>query len=200
MWVCMCVRGVRGVRLCVCGVRVCVRARINICVHVCLCIGKKRVALFLLANVAPHLAQHTPTASASPGTYCAVLFADIVSFTTFSSQISAMPLVEILNEMFKKFDQKAKENYVDKIKTIGDCYVAASGLDCYGNIEDDIVRQTGKNHAVRMIDMAIDMHKCMQELNNEMGIRIRLRIGMHSGEVRTVDLHARARAHTHTHR
>lgn len=57
-----------------------------------------------------------------------VLFADVVGFTTMSSQISATELVELLNLMFHRFDDIAERNGVEKIKTIGDCYMCASGL------------------------------------------------------------------------
>jgi class 3 adenylate cyclase len=64
---------------------------------------------------------------------------------------------------------------VVKIKTIGDCYVCASGVlsPMLG----------GTNHAEAMISMAIDMHLAIQQINEEFGHGLRLRIGMHSGTV-----------------
>jgi class 3 adenylate cyclase len=49
-----------------------------------------------------------------------VLFADIVSFTVFSGTVSALELVEILNQMFVYFDTLAEKHGVDKIKTLGE--------------------------------------------------------------------------------
>ncbi|NER27975.1 MAG: response regulator, partial [Symploca sp. SIO1C4] len=57
-----------------------------------------------------------------------VMFADLVDFTEFSSQISPTELVEILNQIFSKFDRLAKQHGVEKIKTIGDAYMAVAGL------------------------------------------------------------------------
>eukprot|EP00750_Incisomonas_marina_P029877 INCI7237.4.p1 GENE.INCI7237.4~~INCI7237.4.p1 ORF type:complete len:1560 (-),score=263.66 INCI7237.4:601-5280(-) len=107
--------------------------------------------------------------------YGTVLFADIVSFTTFSQTLTAPQLVIMLNAMFMKFDRLAEKNEVVKIKTIGDCYVCASGV---------LSPMLGKvNHAEAMIMMAIDMHRAMQQINEEFGHGLRLRIGMHSGSV-----------------
>ena len=67
--------------------------------------------------------------------YGTVLFADIVSFTVFSSSdvLAHDPedepkLVEILNDMFSRHDALAERCEVDKVKTLGDCYVASCGL------------------------------------------------------------------------
>ncbi len=104
--------------------------------------------------------------------YASVLFADIVSFTTFSQTVSAVQLVVVLNAMFTKFDRLAETHGVDKIKTIGDCYVAACGIFA-----------PTSSHSISMIEMAISMHKAMQELNEEFGYGLRLRIGINSGNV-----------------
>ena len=72
-----------------------------------------------------------------------VLFADIVCFTRFTKFVSAVQLVKILNSMFMKFDNLAVVHGVDKIKTIGDCYVAASN-----------VLTPNPDHAKAMIKMA----------------------------------------------
>jgi class 3 adenylate cyclase len=107
--------------------------------------------------------------------YGTVLFADIVSFTTFSQTLSAPQLVIMLNAMFMKFDRLAEKNKVVKIKTIGDCYVCASGVlsPMLGSV----------NHAEAMVNMAIDMHRAMQQINEEFRHGLRLRIGLHSGVV-----------------
>ena len=57
-----------------------------------------------------------------------VLFADIVGFTTLSSKTSARQMVEILNDLFIRFDLSAHKAGVEKIKTIGDAYMAVAGL------------------------------------------------------------------------
>eukprot|EP01116_Phalansterium_solitarium_P005877 TRINITY_DN180_c0_g1_i6.p1 TRINITY_DN180_c0_g1~~TRINITY_DN180_c0_g1_i6.p1 ORF type:complete len:1582 (+),score=504.79 TRINITY_DN180_c0_g1_i6:156-4901(+) len=57
-----------------------------------------------------------------------VLFADIVNFTTMSSQITPSELVFILNQLFSEWDLLCEKHGIEKIKTIGDCYMAAAGV------------------------------------------------------------------------
>ena len=57
-----------------------------------------------------------------------VMFADIVGFTKLSSTIPAETLVQILDDIFRRFDRIALELELEKIKTIGDCYMMACGL------------------------------------------------------------------------
>lgn len=100
-----------------------------------------------------------------------VLFADIVSFTTFSETVTAIKLVKILNTMFKRFDKLAVTHHCSKVKTIGDCYVAASGLR-----ESD-----GGSPELNLIRMAVGMHNAMTEISNIFKVGLRLRIGIHTG-------------------
>jgi class 3 adenylate cyclase len=58
-----------------------------------------------------------------------ILFADVVGFTTYSSHISPEELVLFLNELFTCFDDIAEELGLEKIKTIGDAYMAVAGLE-----------------------------------------------------------------------
>lgn len=64
------------------------------------------------------------------GTYdnVSIFFADVVSFTKMSACTSPVGLVQLLNHMFEMYDQLAAVNGVEKIKTIGDCYMAATGM------------------------------------------------------------------------
>eukprot|EP00947_MAST-08B_sp_MAST-8B-sp1_P005847 g5847.t1 len=108
--------------------------------------------------------------------YGTILFADLVSFTTFSSTISAKELVRMLDHMFIMFDALAGRFDVTKIKTIGDCYVAGTG-----------VLQNMPDHAIAMIDMGLGMLAAMEVLRDthEAAARfgLQLRIGIHSGPV-----------------
>ena len=83
-----------------------------------------------------------------------VLFADIVSFTVFSTGMDPMELVLVLNEMFSMHDTLASRMGVDKIKTLGDCYVAATGL-----------LAPLPNHAALLVKFGIGMHDIMEKLN-----------------------------------
>ena len=57
-----------------------------------------------------------------------ILFADIVGFTELAGRMQARDLVDLLNEIFSDFDRLADEHGLEKIKTIGDCYMIVAGL------------------------------------------------------------------------
>jgi adenylate cyclase len=101
-----------------------------------------------------------------------VLFADIVGFTTMSGHIPPQPLVQMLNDLFTQFDELAVRHGVEKIKTIGDCYMAVCG-----------VPEHLTDHAVKMAGMALDMLTCLRGFNAARGGDLHLRIGVNSGPV-----------------
>jgi class 3 adenylate cyclase/CheY-like chemotaxis protein len=101
-----------------------------------------------------------------------VLFADIVDFTGFASRRSPEQLVEFLNEIFSELDRSALAHGVEKIKTIGDSYMAASGLPV-----------PRSDHAVAMARFALDMQERVTKRSAELGAELQLRVGMHSGPV-----------------
>ena len=57
-----------------------------------------------------------------------ILFADLIGFTTLSSQLSARDVVRLLNGLFSEFDRLALSFGVEKIKTVGDAYMLAGGV------------------------------------------------------------------------
>jgi class 3 adenylate cyclase len=101
-----------------------------------------------------------------------VLFGDLVGFTAFSGSIAADLLVDMLNDLFSRFDHIASELGIEKIKTIGDCYMAVSGLP-----------KTSSDHAERMACMALRMVEALQEYNSEKNLNLQIRIGLNSGPV-----------------
>ena len=112
--------------------------------------------------------------------YGTILFADIVSFTVFSTNLPPIRLVQILNDMFAMHDELAKRVGVDKVKTLGDCYVACSG-----------VLSPLANHAASMVQFGIGMHWVMERLNKRhnlngkgpFGKDLRIRVGCSSGSI-----------------
>ena len=98
----------------------------------------------------------------------AIVFADLVGFTAISSDLAPATLVTELNEMFSAFDEAADRLGMDKIKTIGDAYLAAAGL------------REGDAHAVRR---AADLGLAMLESIATFGDRWRIRVGIHRGPV-----------------
>lgn len=101
-----------------------------------------------------------------------VLFADIVGFTTLSSRTSARDMVDMLNQLFIRFDQSAQSAGVEKIKTIGDAYMAVAGLPT-----------PYPDHARRIVNLALDMLRHVREFREQTGFPLSVRIGVNSGPV-----------------
>jgi class 3 adenylate cyclase len=101
-----------------------------------------------------------------------VLFGDLVGFTALSSHTSATDIVDMLNGLFSLFDEAAAELGIEKIKTIGDCYMAVCGLP-----------RPCADHADRMARMALRMVEATRKYGEEKGMDLRLRIGINSGPV-----------------
>jgi adenylate cyclase len=99
-----------------------------------------------------------------------VLFADIVGFTKFSEGVSAEVLINVLNDIFTRFDNIADHRGLEKIKTIGDSYMVASGLPV--SVAD---------HAERAAHMALDMLEVMDRFNKQSQYQLKIRIGMSTG-------------------
>jgi class 3 adenylate cyclase len=101
-----------------------------------------------------------------------VLFADIVGFTPLSASKTPQALVELLNRIFSEFDALADAHGLEKIKTIGDAYMAVAGLPI-----------AWPDHAPRAARMALAMHDVIARVAAETGEKLALRIGLHSGPV-----------------
>lgn len=101
-----------------------------------------------------------------------VLFADLVGFTNLSSQISAIELVELLNQIFSEFDNLTEIYKLEKIKTIGDCYMVAGGMP-----------ERNDNHAASIAEMALDMQQVITNFNKVSRHHLSLRIGVNTGGV-----------------
>ena len=101
-----------------------------------------------------------------------VLFADIVSFTQLAAAMPAHVLVELLNDLFTRFDLAAQKLGIEKIKTIGDAYMAVCGLP-----------EPCADHTERMMTMALRLMEIAREFSENHGTTVRLRIGINSGPV-----------------
>lgn len=100
-----------------------------------------------------------------------VLFGDIVSFTEFASSVSANELVHMLNEIFSEFDRLVDHYGLEKIKTIGDSYMAVGGLPV-----------PRSDHAEAIASMALDMQQSICRFIRPDGNPFQMRIGMHTGQ------------------
>jgi len=101
-----------------------------------------------------------------------VLFADIVSFTETSSNLSASELVRTLNVAFSRFDALVEKHGCEKIKTIGDAYMVVAGLP-----------EPREDHANAMVALALDMLDVAEEINASGVFPFQMRIGINSGPV-----------------
>jgi class 3 adenylate cyclase len=101
-----------------------------------------------------------------------VLFADIVNFTEYASHVLATDVVSLLNDVFSLFDHLADVFGVEKIKTIGDAYMAVAG-----------VPTDRADHAEAAADLALAMIEEIKSYNRRTGRSIVIRIGINSGPV-----------------
>ncbi|MEO1351108.1 MAG: adenylate/guanylate cyclase domain-containing protein [Cyanobacteria bacterium J06635_15] len=101
-----------------------------------------------------------------------VLFADLVSFTEVSTQMSPKALVESLSEIFLTFDHLVEQYKLEKIKTIGDEYMVAGGLPL--SCED---------HIEAIAQLALDMQASIGQFYRPNGQPFQLRIGINAGPV-----------------
>ena len=103
-----------------------------------------------------------------------IIVSEVVGFAKLMHTIGNEKSVEILNDMMIAFDEAASRHGIEKIKTIGDRYIAAAGLF---NPQID--------HAIHAVDFADDIRSIVQRIGAERGIAIDLSAGIHAGEVTT---------------
>jgi adenylate cyclase len=101
-----------------------------------------------------------------------VLFADIVGFGKITARMKAYEIVGCLNQLFSEFDLLAEDAGVEKIKTIGDNYMAVAGVP--------IPRS---NHARAATKLALDMINSARRLHSRLPVPFPIRVGLHSGPV-----------------
>jgi adenylate cyclase len=131
----------------------------------------------LLRNILPdeivdRLREHPEEPIAEAFAEASILFSDIQSFVPLSAGLGAERTVGLLNEMMRRFDALAAQHGVEKIKTIGDAYMAVAG-----------VPQPLTDHANRLGRMALDMLEAKNAVAAHFGVTIRLRIGIATGPV-----------------
>jgi len=122
-------------------------------------------------SIADRLKADTATI-ADQFTEASILFADVVDFTPLSDRLQPAEVVGVLDELFTYFDSLADRFNVEKIKTIGDCYMVAAG-----------VPTPRADHARVMALMAIDMREAMRSRDAVGHLGLELRIGINSGPV-----------------
>jgi guanylate cyclase len=131
----------------------------------------------LLLNILPQSIadrlKAEPRTIADQFSSASILFADVVDFTPLSEGLSPTELVGMLDRLFSHFDELAERHELEKIKTIGDCYMVAAG-----------VPSPRPDHARALALMALDMQAAMGSLDGEVGqLGLELRVGINSGPV-----------------
>ncbi|MBD2185537.1 response regulator [Planktothrix sp. FACHB-1355] len=130
----------------------------------------------LLLNILPEAMverlKENPGAIAEHFHEVTILFADIVGFTLLSARISPTELVNLLNEIFSKFDELTEKHGLEKIKTIGDAYMVVGGLPV-----------PKENSAEAIADMALDMQAAIDQFQMKCSEKLQIRIGINTGAV-----------------
>ena len=130
----------------------------------------------LLHNILPEpIAQRlreNPGAIAESAEAATVMFADIVGFTPFSSKLPPDQVVELLDLLFGKFDDLCEARGIEKVKTIGDAYMAVAGIP-----------RPDPDHAASMVELAFDMQRAATAIAPLWPTELKLRIGISSGPV-----------------
>jgi class 3 adenylate cyclase len=128
----------------------------------------------LLLNILPASVSRRLRQGESPiaDSYASVsvLFADIVGFTPLAARMNPTEVIEFLGELFVSFDRLVEERGLEKIKTIGDAYMAVGGLP------DPLA-----GHAVKVVDLGLEMIRATASRHH--GPALSLRVGVHSGPV-----------------
>ncbi|KAL4716592.1 hypothetical protein ACJJTC_010256 [Scirpophaga incertulas] len=101
-----------------------------------------------------------------------ILYADVVNYTMISTTLSPMRMVELLNELFGRFDEASEEYDVLRIKFLGDCYYCASGIP-----------KPTLLHAKNCVDLGLDMINIIKDVREKRFLNIDMRIGVHSGRI-----------------
>jgi guanylate cyclase len=131
----------------------------------------------LLLNILPQSIadrlKAEPRTIADQFSSASILFADVVDFTPLSERLPPAEVVGLLDHLFSHFDELAERYGLEKIKTIGDCYMVAAG-----------VPSPRPDHARALALMALDMQSMMRSVDAEVGrLGLELRVGINSGPV-----------------
>ncbi len=128
----------------------------------------------LLANILPQkvIADLKATGTSKPELFdeVTVLFSDFVGFTDFSTNIAPEILINELSDIFTAFDEIIYRNHSERIKTIGDAYMAVCGMP-----------SRNPEHAKNIVQAATEMINYLEQRNRQSELQWRCRIGIHSG-------------------
>jgi class 3 adenylate cyclase len=110
-----------------------------------------------------------------------VMFADIIDFTRLSGEMPPKFMVTLLNEVFSHFDLLAEKHGLEKIKTIGDAYMVAGGLDEHHQTQG--AAASDHDYCGAICSMATDMRDYMETLSGIRKARLQIHVGIGTGPV-----------------
>ena len=135
-----------------------------------------RVNELLLLNILPasiaERLKHGEEQIADEFSQASVMFADIVGFTSMTTLLGVKKIVPLLNSLFEEFDNLTEVYGVEKVKTIGDNYMAVAGVPI-----------PSADHATNLADYALAILNKLIDFNNKYKTSVELRIGMTFGPV-----------------
>lgn len=120
--------------------------------------------------IAERLKNEAPTCIADEYADVTILFASVHDFWHIAGERAPEQFIELLNQVFSLFDRLADQHGVQKIKTIGDTYMAVCGLP-----------EPRPDHAANMAEMALSMQREIATVATDAHEAFRVRIGIHSG-------------------
>jgi adenylate cyclase len=131
----------------------------------------------LLANILPEaiaerLKERPGERVADTVAEASVMFSDLVGFTGLAQRLGAARIVDLLDEVVSEFDRLAAEHGVEKIKTIGDGYMAVAG-----------VSRPQSDHLPRLARMALRLPGLVEQLSAAHGVDLKIRVGIATGPV-----------------
>jgi len=133
-----------------------------------------------------------------------ILYADLVGFTSLSSKVSVEGLVWLLNSIFSDFDRIMEKESIEKVKTIGDCYVVCAGNSSLESLSSPVtflwidftvahslafvsisgIPKYHPDHAEKIVRSGLEMIKRTTSIETEEGsASLQIRVGIHSGSV-----------------
>ena len=137
---------------------------------------EKRRSESLLLNILPqsiiNRMRDGETTIADRVREATILFCDLVGFTTLSHEMPADGVIDVLSKIFSAFDRLAAEQGVEKIKTVGDAYMAAAGIP-----------EAQPDHAYRVGVVSLRMLEAVEDIAKATGLRLQVRIGIHTGPI-----------------
>ena len=139
--------------------------------------ANRRIAELLVNVLPPPIAarlERAPGVIADNRGEATVLFADLVGFSALTRRLSPGHLIEMLDLIFSRFDEAAARYGIEKIKTIGDCYMAATGV---------LSETEGAATVEAVADFGLELLTIVRDTADEIGLPLGVRVGISTGAV-----------------